>query len=186
VIFVPGYGLTIPLSLHGIISQFDTVNPTWMDYDTYLHVVLMSDLAWHPSSSEYADKEEKLVASVTTCDEGVKLDDQVYFEVSNHDHHINAIQSLQESSETVEFHDDPGNLSNCLVSLSGYQDKVLHPLNDGSQKIMALLTAEKQSVLMPQVLATRWNIGLNTAMCTMNVMMQQGIHYVLVPSKWKL
>jgi len=44
VIFVPGSGVTIPLMLRGIISQFDTVKPTWTDYETYLHVVLMSDL----------------------------------------------------------------------------------------------------------------------------------------------
>jgi len=71
-------------------------------------------------------------------------------------------------------------------SLSGYQDEVLHPLSDGSLKIMALLMVEKPSVLMPLVLASRWNIGLNTATCMMNVTTQQGIHNVLAPSEQKL
>ena len=52
--------------------------------------------------------------------------------------------------------------------------------------VFALSTSEQRSVLMPEVLARRWAIGLDTAKRTLQVTTQASIKNVLAPGERKL
>lgn len=198
-IVIPQSGITIPLSMQGVVSLFHTSKPTWEEYYEHPHIELTSSLPWSPNSSEFAEKEESFVARVDTLDERAKLEDQAIFEAGNLDRHINAVYSLECSRELVETHDDMDDLGNRLVSminvaaddaagdgLDGYGDETLYTSSEECRTIRGLSTSDKKSVLTAQVLANRWHIGLNTASRTMNVTTQSGIRNVLAPSERKL
>jgi hypothetical protein len=68
--------------------------------------------------------------------------------------------------------------------LAGHADPPdVYPLPESTRTLFALSTDEKRSVITPEVLACRWNIGLLTAKRTLSVTTQVGIRNVLVPAE---
>ena len=73
--------------------------------------------------------------------------------------------------------------------LAGCQDPDLFPLDDEARQThaaFALSTSQQRLVLMPEVLARRWAIGLYTAKRKLQVTTQASIRNVLAPRERKL
>ena len=67
---------------------------------------------------------------------------------------------------------------------SQYDWRDLQPDDDtGERTILSLETSKRRSVITPEALAKRWNIGLNSAKKTMNQTTQKGIRNVLVQAE---
>ena len=205
-IVVPKLGITIPLSLRGVISSFESMKPSWEEYENLPHIELTADTAWDPLSSNYANKEEKLmsISGVRTLGEKARHVDAEIFESDNLARHVHAVRSLYESRDIVELVDgvndeDDDRLGDRLVGnihiapndldgngMPADRDDSLYPKTDQSQSIMALSTTERKSVLTAPVLAKCWNIGLDAAARTMRVTTQAGIRNIYAPSECKL
>lgn len=59
-IYIPDRGLTIPLSMEGVVSGFDTRTPTADELDNVdNHIEMTSAMEWDPNSSMFASMEKK-------------------------------------------------------------------------------------------------------------------------------
>ena len=199
-IVVPKHGLTIPLTLDGVVSTFPTSKPTWEEYNTLPHIEMTSDMPWEPCSAEHAEREENCVGSVRTLDKQATLDDRDRFEVENLHRHVHAVQTLFQSRPLTEIPEDgDDDLGDRLVDtiqvaaddpngdgLDGKKDEDLYPPSEASRQVKKLSVSERSSVLTPQVLAKRWHCSLSTATRTMRSTTQSGIRNILAPSERKL
>ena len=80
----PETNIRIPLFIEGVVSGFDSQKPTLDEYLTYEHIELTLPITWVPSSGKLAEKEEKLVSSVSVT-QGVSA--------SGHDRNISRVVS---------------------------------------------------------------------------------------------
>jgi hypothetical protein len=193
-IFVPDHNLRIPLSLHGIFSGFHSVKPTWEEYERYPKVELTADIPWNPQSPEFAEVISKKIASA----QRVAYDEQRT--LSSLTRQIACAQLLRQSMggapELEDFmekeaEDDLGSriVGSVIVAaddyvgdgLSGRDNAVVYPLTDDSRKLFALSQDEKRSIITPEILSRRWNIGLDAAKRTLKVTTQAGVRNVLAP-----
>ena len=62
---IPDAQVSIPLTLEGIMSGFESRKPTWEEYETLPRVVLTADTPWEPNSSDFSLHEEDLHTHMT-------------------------------------------------------------------------------------------------------------------------
>jgi hypothetical protein len=152
-------------------------------------------MEWVPQSSEFAEKEEAYakaasVAALLTSGVMPEADAMVW-----NDRHVAALRRLHDCANCID-EDGGDDLTDRLIAqvnvaaddivgdgLDGHQDPDIYTLSDEARAVMALSTAEKRSVITPEVLARRWRIGLSAAKRTLSVTTQAGIRNVLVPAE---
>ena len=61
--YFPEEKILLPLTLTGIILGFDCRKPTAQEYDKLPRLELTSNMDWHPSSDDFAEKEEIITAT---------------------------------------------------------------------------------------------------------------------------
>ena len=184
--------LRIPLTLRGVMSGFMSRKPTKQEWESadIPRIEMTSDRPWDPGSDDFAQIEERKISGVTR--QG--LEERLYLIGRS----ISAVRSLRTANDHVvaaledEGHDlydrliaqvrvSPGDLEG--DGLQGYDDREVYA---ACQEASAIETAERGSILSPQVLSRRWSIGLKAATDTLNVTTQSGIRNVLGPSERKL
>ena len=174
----------------GIISGFDCRKPTAQEYDKLPRLELTSNLDWHPSSNDFAEKEEIITATIANVFS--KETEETYATPPPMRSRWISAASTSRTHGQAELR---GDLAERLVSavnvaiddldgdgLLGHIDKDVYPIDDKSRQLFTLSAEEKRSVLTPEVLAKRWHIGLNAARRTMRCTTQAGIRDVLVPA----
>jgi hypothetical protein len=180
----------ISLDLDGIISGFESRKPTWDEYEEYPKLELTSLIKWKPSSSAFAKEERRHVSSTkrlaTICEASP----------DNHFRQVAAARAYHDSQHAVEFDDDLfSSLSHNVHAASddlggngieGHVDDDVYPKTDEHRRLFSLSTGEQRSVLTPEVLAQRWNIGLEAAKRTLQATTQSGIRNVLAPGERKV
>ena len=62
--YFPEENMLLPLTLTGIISGFDCRKPTAQEYDDLPRLELTSNMDWHPSSDDFAEKEGTITATI--------------------------------------------------------------------------------------------------------------------------
>ena len=189
-ILLPKGQVCIQLELDGVISGFETSRPTRQEYEEYPHLELTSSLPWKPTSASFANEEQRHVSST----QRLTQDGDLRFE--NHYRQVAAVASYHSSQSPVEFDDDLFHSLGTTVhaasddiegnGLKGHVDADVYPVSDEGRRLFSLSTGEQRSVLTPEVLSQRWNIGLASARRTMQSTTQSGIRNVLAPGERKL
>jgi hypothetical protein len=70
--------------------------------------------------------------------------------------------------------------------LSGHSDEQVYDYTPDQRRIFSLSTAEKKSILTPEILSRRFHIGLPSAKWTLRCTTQSGIRNVLVPAERRM
>jgi hypothetical protein len=180
----------ISLSLDGVISGFESRKPTWEEYEEHPRLELTSNVKWKPSSKAFAKEERRhvsLTKRLATISEATPDD---------HFRQAAAARAYHSSQHAVEFDDDLfGSLIDTVHAapddlngdgLQGHLDNDIYPKTNQHRRLFSLSTGEQWSVLTPEVLAQRWNIGLAAAKRTMQSTTQSGIRNVLAPGERKV
>ena len=117
--------------------------------------------------------------------------DEGELSVENLHTNVAAAKSYHYSRAVIEFEDDLYNVirgshttAPCDIDgngLQGQDDEQLYKKLDNSRRIHGLSTGEQRSFLTLEVLAKRWNIGLNAVRRTIGSTTQAGIRNVLAP-----
>ena len=113
----PKTGISIPLCLDGVISNFPSLKPTWEEYNMLPHIELSSDMPWDPHSTKYAEREENCVGTVHTWDGELQpgvFDQQ---EANNLNHHVCSVHSYLNSWEITGITDDGDDFMNRLTDM---------------------------------------------------------------------
>jgi hypothetical protein len=190
-VYVPEHKMRIPLEIRGIISCFATSQPMAVDLDELPHIVMTSSAPWNPTSTSFAEAEEKfrMLKSVNTVSGLVNLARPPTRLIAAF-HAYTETTGIPLESRDVDIYD----LLMDLVIVasddipgkgtSGFSDETLYP--DRCHRIHALTSKDMQSILTPELLAQRWCIGLPTAKRTLQVTTQTGVRNILVPSERKV
>ena len=186
---IPNAHMSIPLTLDGIMSSFESCKPTWEEYETLPWVELTADTPWDPYLSDFSSHEEDLHASVaggvSHSNDGISspffLSNQqvatieTYWQVMSFSFEMDDHADQLISHITVMPYDLDGNGMSSHVYLEVYSDQ--------TRAVCSLLMMEQQSVLTPEVLSKQWHIRLQTAKNMIKVTTQTGIWNVLAPGK---
>jgi len=191
-IYIPNEDMTIPLQLNGIISGLVTRKPTDAEAGNFdLHVEITSDEEWDPSSIDFAQAEEEVAATmkvsfVETTDMDVEeeevLDDVMLnvFQLANMtdieseqgdnllDRIVSSVKMRYCVSEPVDWLEDLRK-----VSEARRVELARHP--------SAMSRNQSSSVVTPEVLAKRWNVGLTTASRILDTTTQYGVRKIENP-----
>ena len=191
-IYLPKERISIPLTLDGVASGFESRKPTWEEYNLYPHIELTSTAKWEPLSSHLADR-ESLVASVSTTPAQLGIGRE-----RNATRLLCAVRTMEQATCSVPEGTEDDDLYKRLIAtvnvaaddmvgdgLSGHVDDDVYPMGPDSRKLFAMSSSEKRSTLTPERLSTRWGIGLDTAKRTLQVTTQAGIRNVLAPGERK-
>jgi Reverse transcriptase (RNA-dependent DNA polymerase) len=201
-IHVPDSGLTIPLTLSGVMSGFTSRKPTWLEWEVLPRIELTSIAPWTPHLDTFARAEEYAVRHVASARSSETQENSspnpvpdAYF--YNETRQVAAVRSI--CSQPVELDDEDIFHSRLVASISvaaddgpgdgidGHTDADVYPVrNEDIRKLGKLSTTDRRSVLTPEVLSRRWGIGLETARRTLTATTQSGIRNVLMPGERKV
>lgn len=184
--------LKIPLNLRGVMSGFISRKPTmneWAD-DEIPRIEMTSDLPWDPGSDEFAQAEERSVATIRRS--------ALHGQQDQLERVVCSAQSLRVANNSVYdmIMDEDETLYDRLIAkvqvafcdehgdgLDGYENRDVYAM---CQEPASIDSSKRKWALTPQILSRRWNIGLETAQHTMRVTTQSGIRNVYGPSERKL
>ena len=65
-------------------------------------------------------------------------------------------------------------------------DATVYPDGEACQLAAAITTSKQKSMITPEILSKRWNIGLAMAKRMLCMTTQAGVQNVFPPSKWKV
>ena len=201
---IPDADLTIPLEMSGVISGFATTKPTPEELESLPRIVMTADSVWHPHSSTFAAAEEKANASNASA---VRQVDPNSIAASCVPRLVAAVRSYDETyGYCMELENDEDELCNRLVAAvrvshppsaedtvdiedldpDEYFLKAVKSASSRPTKAVKVLPSSSKTVLDPQTLSSRWNVGLTKAKKTLQVTTQAGVRNVLVPSERKV
>jgi hypothetical protein len=203
-IYSPESNTTIPLQLDGIISYFESYQPTDEDMVFLPHIVLTSVDEWDPYSNTFTEKEEVAWRCAVVAKERSKrlqlqeeVEQQQREQTPFHsiDYNFSSIMAVRARCVTsVECYEQ--HITTDSHSLSGedlYESmvKCIRVASDSSEgkdleedrhedvyerrEVHFLPSKDKQSVLTPEVLSRKWGIGLDTAARTLNATTHKGM-----------
>ena len=185
------------------MSGFESVKPTPKDLDNLEPIHLTADMPWRPMSTHFEDEEDaaqRRSAKTATTRSGNPVDN---------DHRvIAAVRSLDGIGLCPSIADNAFPLDPCLddlgtrlvASVQVHYNNAKHDIEewcpqpgdkcpeDGdvaprARSVAKLTTSVRESVLTPQILSQRWNIGLLTAKKTLDVTTQSGLRNIYAPAK---
>ena len=201
---IPDADLTIPLEMSGVISGFATTKPTPEELESLPRIVMTADSVWHPHSSTFAAAEEKANASNASA---VRQVDPNSIAASCVPRLVAAVRSYDKTyGYCMELENDKDELCNRLVAAvrvshppsaedtvdiedldpDEYFLKAVKSASSRPTKAVKVLPSSSKTVLDPQTLSSRWNVGLTKAKKTLQVTTQAGVRNVLVPSERKV
>jgi Reverse transcriptase (RNA-dependent DNA polymerase) len=147
--------LTIPLMMDGVISYFESRKPTDEELKHNQRFTLTSNSVWDPHSKSFARQELALEPQYQVASLRSSLPyPELYSDDDLYDRFISCVRS--ENSRTTLFGDD-------------------------DRYIESMSTKGGRSILTPEILARRWNIGLKTAQNTIQVTSQRGLRSFVNP-----
>jgi hypothetical protein len=143
---------TLPLSLKGVISYFNTRTPTQEELDTCRWINLTNEHDWDPHSDTFQEQEENFTSLQHTPTQERRLFSltSVMHKTLSHSIHTSVSQAFDD-------------------------------LNFASLNISSTNTSMRNSAVTPETLASRWNIGIDTAKKTIQATTQKGIRSYLNP-----
>ena len=178
-----GSELTIPLSLEGVVSYFPTFKPSIRDYESAEEGINLFHLTyaapdWDPLCPDFADSEENMIKPnghvaprnwrpprrISSVNSELEVEPEDFMVALHNNRQIAAIQS-------------------CVVSTAVDRGPEI-PM---WQRLCAVSSTAKPK-LEPDVLARRWNIGLEAAKNTLKHTTNRAIRTVLHPSisrRWR-
>lgn len=203
-LYIPDHDLRIPLSLDGIISGFETRQPTNVELDDVsTHVELSSPSEWNPHSKEflYAESDANNLKSSTQ-------DHRETDEIISSSRQINALCSRFKDTciaySPLELQIDPSLNENMLYNRLIAAARVIPlatqsphantpddetdaaPTEDSSSSnigIHAIRRGDPECAITPDNIAKKWRIGLDSAKRTMRVTTQLGIRSLASPAQ---
>jgi hypothetical protein len=201
---ISDHELTIPLTLSGVISSFETHKPTLEELHSLPTVALTSDTTWDPSSAHFAEAEASIsairsmayapdadaraIAALRRIDNPPLLLQED--EGDLYDRLISAVCVAADdlTGQGTTGHEDPDIYPGMKSQISALHTTSLRKEDDhpAMLNISAMRTTESRSTITPQMLSSRWGIGLDTAKRTLSVTTQSGIRNVLAPSERKV
>jgi hypothetical protein len=163
-IHIPEKELTIPLSLHGVISGFATRLPTAEELARVTdHIELTADLEWDPYSHALSDKE----AQAHDVDRTAMV--------------VNRTNFCDDLEPHVEL---------CITEKDDMIDRLVAavrvPHSDHTEDhrcAKAVVRAGEANVITPEDVAKRWHIGLTAATKTLQVTTQLGVRILNHPAQ---
>ncbi|KAI2491468.1 Reverse transcriptase (RNA-dependent DNA polymerase) [Fragilaria crotonensis] len=173
-IHIPESDLTIPLTLRGVISGFITRVPTTAELeDLARHVELTSDEEWEPYASAFSSAEEErdtywkerfVLHLGDSKGEGADYDTSVELAIAE----SNDLADRLIASVRIDLvGDDP------VRSAGAFE----------LRSVEAVVRDGTRSVITPEDVAKRWNIGLSTATKTLQVTTQLGVRTLKYPAQ---
>jgi hypothetical protein len=142
----------LPLSLKGVISYFTTRTPTQEELNTCKWIHLTNEYNWDPHSESFNEQEANYTSLQTTTAQN------------------RYIFSTKSIINSTLYHTVHAEIS-----------KALDDSNFTSLHISSTNTSMRTSVVTPEILSSRWHIGLDTARKTIQVTTQKGIRSYLNP-----
>ena len=187
--------LSIPLSMNGVVSGFHSDKPTDEEVEELPRIYMTPNAPWRPYSDTFAEAELKCrQAARVTIHQG----DPASVAAATHDRTISAIRCYEAVTRDDLLEEDNDELYHRLVDsvkvaaddihglgISGHNDPDVY-IKATEQRKIAVTTSNARSVLTPEFLSRRWNIGLDKAEKTLKVTTQKGVRNVLVPSERKV
>lgn len=187
-IHIPEKDVTIPLTMKGVISCFETHKPSEQELEELPRLIMTSPTPWKPTSPIFAEEEEAQRSICSTLI--IRKDGRSSL---NAERILSAVATYQTVvSDDLVLVDEEDNLYNRLiskvrVSIADKEDlETLSPEEKGGPVCASIQTSNPKTWLTPQLLSKRWNIGLEKANNTLNVTTQAGIRNVLIPSERKV
>ncbi|KAI2501496.1 hypothetical protein MHU86_12941 [Fragilaria crotonensis] len=174
-IHVPESDLSIPLALRGVISGFVTRVPTNAELaDLTRHVEMTSEEEWDPYASAFSTAEEdrdvlwkeRELSSTTVGRQQHAVDFDPLIELA-----------IGESNDMADRL-----IASVRVDLVG-SDPVRSAGACESRSVAAVVRDGTRSVIAPEDVAKMWNIGLSTAMKTLQVTTQLGVRTLQHPAQ---
>jgi hypothetical protein len=193
--YIPDHDLRIPLSLDGVISGFDTRQPTIAELqDIATHVELSSAIEWNPHSTEFSQAERD-----ATNVKPAPLAQRQFDAVTSASRTIDALCTRYRQTcsaySHLELSIDPCNDDNFLYSRliasaritpsslqSPDADNELREDFD-TPTISAIRRGDPSCAITPDNIAAKWRIGLDAAKRTMRVTTQLGIRSLASPAQ---
>lgn len=195
-IYVSERDLRIPLSLTGIISGFNSRQPTMAELANFeLHVEMSSDLEWDPHSITFASAEEEITG---TDDERKRMYTRRQVQKVYRRHLVSCFRTIQAMSKSVElrsaehaFEESNDWLARRLISAARVEPKLDDDIRASMQiiiegsigQVAAIRSGDPRSELTPENLARKWGIGLSTAHRTLKVTTQMGVRRLVHPAQ---
>ena len=196
-----GTEVVMPLLLRGMISYLPTHYPTEEEQRYCRRIILTSDAEWDPYCDSYSAAETRCTSSaITDTHQGEQL--KVGIDpVGIMTHQGDTIQLFETMNICAASRDFPPELSPISENTSriissvniasddydgdgtkGWQDpSVADVVSTQNRAIMAAAISDKKSVLTKEILAKRWDCGLESARKTLLVTTQHGIRHVIHP-----
>ena len=189
--------IRIPLQLHGIISAFDSRKPTQDDIANLERITLTGTAPWNPYAMQLPEDTPLAASQVKT--EWTPLDQERFISAL----HINSLIPLDViQGDDDEFHkrlissvnvtDDiclKQEISTVTTTDSPQalgEDILFQPMPEDPPKVAAISTAKPKSVITPEELSRKWNIGIKTAKRTLQVTTQAGLRNIYLPTDRKV
>jgi len=146
--------LTLPLSLQGIISYFDTRTPTTEELDTCKWIIITNENDWDPHSPSFQEREANA---------------KEIHNMNEYRPHGRYIYSCNKHQQNNSF--------KATIHKSDL-NQISEAFDDGrfaSLQISSTSTSSRNHHTAAQMLAHKWCIGLETAKNTLKVTTQKGI-----------
>lgn len=182
-ISIPGENIVIPLALSGVISYFESHQPSDDELENCRRLVLCSDVPWDPNDPLFA-RQEQAVAHHTDVSAVRQHGDSV----GGDDVFPSLLPTPAELLSDIEFACRLVSAVNVAGDdwigdgMSGYADEELFPIGNQGRKVFAMSLVDKQSVVTKEVLARRWGISMDTAHRTLRATTQRGVRSFLNPT----
>ncbi|MEL6803179.1 MAG: hypothetical protein AAFO91_05255, partial [Bacteroidota bacterium] len=169
-IVVPESSLTIPLSLQGTVSYFETRLPTALDLQSFEWVRMTSCKPWDPHSDRFEIAEESAKRQKRTVSSTSQEDN---------DQPTDNIEDRPSTQPPAEL----------MIAGHGFPTDDDNTSEDNNTNNVSMRTAHvakvsigDQKLLSKETLARRWGIGIETAAKTLAVTTQHGIRNVTTPA----
>jgi hypothetical protein len=155
-IYIANNDVHIPLQMGGVISLFYTRRPTIPEIEDCLWLVLTSKLDWDPHFSDFQELEN------------IEHDAQ-YHHVPCAERNILSASTIPMSPEDSDYH---------LLQVSPiYNDRYIMNV----MSVANTQSGNRSYTVTKEYLSNLWNIGVNTAAQTLQVMPQKGIRNAVHP-----
>jgi hypothetical protein len=160
-------------------------------------VVMTWDFLWDPNFDSHAEAESMMTAVTSTVN---YVPDPLNFELDDTVRHILAIETHERVIPEYDDDDEePLDLYHRLIAnvvvapddipghgLEGHHESSVYIQHDKLRQIGKLTSSERLSILTPEILSTKWKIGLGTAKRTLQVTTQQALCNVFMPGERRL
>ena len=141
--------LSIPLMMDGVISYFESRKPTDDELHSCQRYTLTSMSTWDPHSTSFAQQELALAPQYQ-------------------------VASVRSTFSFPEF-DTDDDMYDRLISCVRTGNSRTTLLGDDDRHVNSMSTKGGRSILTPEILSRRWNIGLKTANDTLQATSQRGL-----------